>query len=67
MDFVPARKVASLLADHGVQVVVSNACRSANAFEKGLDLSGRRYIQCRSNAERGDEWSCNLVQHPILP
>ena len=39
MDFVPARKVASLLADHGVRIVVSNACRSANASEKGLDAN----------------------------
>ena len=39
MDFVPARKVASLLADHGVRIVVSNACRSAYASEKGLDAN----------------------------
>ena len=39
MDFVPTRKVASLLADHGVRIVVSNACGSANASEKGLDAN----------------------------
>jgi hypothetical protein len=39
MDFVSARNVASLLTDHGVRIVVSNACRSPNASEKGLDAN----------------------------
>ena len=26
MDFVPAQKVACLLADHSVRIIVSNAC-----------------------------------------
>ena len=36
---MPVRKVASLLADHGVRIVVSNACRSANTSENGPDAN----------------------------
>lgn len=39
MDFIPARKVALLLRDHGIPLVVSNACQSANARTAGTDAN----------------------------
>jgi energy-coupling factor transporter ATP-binding protein EcfA2 len=39
MDFIPARKVALLLRDHGIPLVVSNACQSANARTAGPDAN----------------------------
>lgn len=39
MDFIPARKVAILLRDHGIRLVVSNACQSANARTAGTDAN----------------------------
>ena len=39
MDFIPAGKVAILLCDHGIPLVVSNACQSTNARTAGADAN----------------------------